>query len=49
MRNILRTLTILVFLLAGASVSAQYYYLPSTINGNPGGLIPTVNTLLAAV
>ena len=38
MRNILRTLTILVFLLAGASVSAQYYYLPSTINGNPGGL-----------
>ena len=38
MRNILRTLTILVFLLAGASVSAQYYYLPSTVNGNPGGL-----------
>ena len=38
MRNILRTLAILVFLLAGASVSAQYYYLPSTVNGNPGGL-----------
>jgi len=38
MRNILRTLTISVFLLAGASVSAQYYYLPSTVNGNPGGL-----------
>ena len=33
-----RILTILSIVLSALSVQAQYYYLPSTTNGNPGGL-----------
>jgi hypothetical protein len=34
----LRKLVVAALLLAAAPLSAQYYYLPSTTNGNPGGL-----------
>jgi len=38
MRLTLRTLAVLALVLAAAPLSAQYYYLPSTVNGNPGGI-----------
>ena len=34
----LRKLAVAALLLAAAPLSAQYYYLPSTTNGNPGGI-----------
>ena len=38
MRLTLRSLALAALVLAAAPLSAQYYYLPSTVNGNPGGL-----------
>jgi len=38
MRLTLRTLALCALVLAAAPLSAQYYYLPSTANGNPGGI-----------
>lgn len=38
MRLTLRTLALCALALATAPLSAQYYYLPSTANGNPGGI-----------
>jgi len=38
MRLTLRTLALCALVLATAPLSAQYYYLPSTANGNPGGI-----------
>ncbi len=33
-----RILTLLTVVLSAVTLNAQYYYLPSTTNGNPGGL-----------